>query len=335
MRLQKVGKLKFSIIIANYNYERFVGKAIDSALAVRWPDVEVIVVDDGSTDQSRQVIATYGDRVFPILQKNAGQLTACNVGFARATGDWIIFLDADDLLDPSIAEEVTRAATPRTSKVQFQMERINSEGQATGSRFPVYDPLPTPEKVRDWVVRLTGYPTPPGSGNVYSRAFLDKLFPLDKACGEAPDSELVTAAPFFGDVVTVDKPLVKYRIHGGNDSNLFAKEGLFAREVTRGHAKFLFSQRIAKTVGINIPDANFRKNLHVLQHRIPSVALSPALHPLPWDNKYQVLKDTIRSTIGFDAMSPRRRLVLFVWGLLTLLAPKPIARKLIQKRFSH
>lgn len=327
--------MKFSIIIANYNYERFVGKAIDSALAVRWPDVEVIVVDDGSTDQSRQVIATYGDRVFPILQKNAGQLTACNVGFARATGDWIIFLDADDLLDPSIAEEVVRVSTPRTSKVQFLMERIDGNGHPTGSCFPTYEPTPTPEKISDWAVRFATYSTAPGSGNVYARAFLDKIFPLDTACGDFSDSELVTAAPFFGDVMTVNKPLVKYRVHGGNDSNLFAKEGLFAREVARGYARFLYSQRIAHTLGINIPDANFRKNLHVLQHRIPSVTLSPALHPLPWDNKYQVLKDTIRSTFIFDAMSRKHRFVLFVWSILTLLAPKPIARKLIQLRFSH
>ena len=327
--------MKFSIIIANYNYERFVGKAIDSALAVRWPDVEVIVVDDGSTDQSRQVITAYGDRVFPILQKNAGQLTACNVGFARATGDWIIFLDADDLLAPSIAEEVARVSTPRTSKVQFLMERIDGDGQPTGSCFPTYHPPPTPEKISDWAVRFATYSTAPGSGNVYARAFLDKIFPLDNACGDFSDSELVTAAPFFGDVMTVNKPLVKYRVHGGNDSNLFAKEGLFAREVARGHARFLYSQRIAQTVGIDIPDANFRKNLHVLQHRIPSVTLSPALHPLSWDNKYQVLKDTIRSTFIFDAMSRKHRFILFVWGVLTLLAPKPSAKKLIQLRFSH
>ena len=327
--------MKFSIIIANYNYERYVARAIDSALAVRWPDVEVIVVDDGSKDQSRQVIAAYGDRVTPIFQENAGQLTACNVGYAKATGDWIIFLDADDLLDASIAEEVARVATARTSKVQFQMERIDGDGQPTGSCFPIYEPLPTSGKIHDWAVRLAAYPTPPGSGNAYARVYLDQIFPLDDACGTFSDSELVTAAPFFGDVVTVDKPLVKYRVHGGNDSNLFAKEGLFAREVARGHAKFLYAQRIAKTVGIEIPDDNFRRSLHVLQHRIPSVVLSPKLHPLPWDSKYQLLKDTIRSTVSFDAMAPKRRLVLFVWSLLTLMAPKPIARKLIQKRFSH
>jgi glycosyltransferase involved in cell wall biosynthesis len=333
--VRKAGKLKLSVIIANYNYERFIGEAIDSALAIRGADIEIIVVDDGSTDQSRRVIESYGDRVISVFQANAGQRVASNVGFSKATGNWIIFLDADDLVDPSIAEEVMRVATPGASKVQFQMERIDGDGQLTGSRFPIYEPAPTPERIRAWAIRLNTYSTPPGSGNVYARAYVDALFPLDNSCGETPDSALVTAAPFFGDVITVDKPLVYYRVHGANDSNLFAREGLFAREVARGYAKFLFAQRIAQTVGINIPDASFRKNLHVLQHRIPSVTLTPALHPIPWDNKYQVLKDLIISSVVFDAMSLRRRLVLFVWSLLTLLAPKPIARKLIQKRFSH
>lgn len=325
--------MKLSFIIANYNYERFIGEAIDSALAVRWPDVEVIVVDDGSTDQSRRVIASYGDRIVTVFQANAGQRNATNAGFSKASGDWIIFLDADDLIAPAIAEELARVITPRTSKVQFQMLRIDDAGQPTGSRFPIYEPAPTPEKIRDWAIRLTAYPTPPGSGNAYARAYLDKLFPVDNACGEAPDSALVTAAPFFGEVVTVDKPLVRYRVHGGNDSNLFSKAGLFAREVARGHAKFLFSQRIARTAGIEIPDASFRKNLHALQHRIPSVTLDPALHPLPWDSKYQVLKDLIISTVVFDAMALKRRLILFAWGVLTLSAPRPIAEKLIRKRF--
>ncbi|CAM3244831.1 glycosyltransferase family 2 protein [Asticcacaulis taihuensis] len=325
--------MKLSVIIANYNYERFVGEAIDSALAIRGAEIEVIVVDDGSTDQSWQVITSYGDRVIAIRQANAGQRVASNVGYARATGDWILFLDADDLVDPSIAEEVMRVATPDTCKVQFQMERVGGEGQQTGSRFPIYDPPPTPEKIKVWAIRLNAYPTPPGSGNVYARAYLDALFPLDNSCGETPDSALVTAAPFFGDVITVDKPLVHYRVHGANDSNLFAREGLFAREVARGHAKFLFAQRIAKTVGTEIPDSSFRKNLHVLQHRIPSVTLTPALHPLPWDNKYQLFKDIIRSTLVFDAMAVKRRIILLVWGVLTLISPRPIAEKLIRKRF--
>jgi len=65
-----------SIIISNYNYADFLAEAIESALAVDWPDVEVIVVDDGSTDGSRDIIRSYGTRVIPVFQENSGQLAA-------------------------------------------------------------------------------------------------------------------------------------------------------------------------------------------------------------------------------------------------------------------
>lgn len=94
--------LLVSVIIPNYNYEDFVGAAIESALGVDWPDIEVIVVDDGSTDHSRAVIERYPDRIRAIfLQKNAGRVVACNLGFARSRGEVVMFLDSDDMLHPS------------------------------------------------------------------------------------------------------------------------------------------------------------------------------------------------------------------------------------------
>jgi len=75
-----------SIIIDNYNYGRFLGEAIDSALAQTYPHVEVIVVDDGSTDNSREVIAKYGDRIIPVLKENGGQASAFNAGLLRPRG---------------------------------------------------------------------------------------------------------------------------------------------------------------------------------------------------------------------------------------------------------
>lgn len=70
-----------SIIIDNYNYGRFLADAINSALAQTYQHTEVIVVDDGSTDNSREIISQYGDRIRPVLKENGGQGSAFNAGF--------------------------------------------------------------------------------------------------------------------------------------------------------------------------------------------------------------------------------------------------------------
>ena len=87
-----------SIIINNYNYGRFLADAIDSALSQTYPHVEVIVVDDGSTDSSRVIIGRYGDRITAVLKENGGQASAFNAGFRVSLGETIVFLDADDIL---------------------------------------------------------------------------------------------------------------------------------------------------------------------------------------------------------------------------------------------
>src|SRR5690606_24677253 len=121
-----------SVIIPNFNYEAYVGAAIDSALQLDWPRVEIIVVDDGSTDGSRAVLARYGSRIRTILQENAGQLVACNRGFAASSGDIVIFLDSDDVLHRSLARELAAVWTPRVSKVQVQMRTIDAHGRPLG-----------------------------------------------------------------------------------------------------------------------------------------------------------------------------------------------------------
>jgi len=69
-------QFRLSVIIPNYNYDQYVGAAIESALAIDWPDVEIIVVDDGSTDNSRAVIEAFGSKITAIFQENASQAAA-------------------------------------------------------------------------------------------------------------------------------------------------------------------------------------------------------------------------------------------------------------------
>lgn len=85
-----------SVIIPTYNYARYLGEAIDSALGQTLAPLEVIVVDDGSTDDTPELLAAYGDRIRVLRQKNAGVAVARNSGIAAARGEYVAFLDADD-----------------------------------------------------------------------------------------------------------------------------------------------------------------------------------------------------------------------------------------------
>src|SRR5215469_17233090 len=130
--------MKLSVIIANYNYRDFVGAAISSALAVDWRDKEVIVVDDASTDDSRTIIEGFGGKVAAYFRPKSNQLGAHMFGFQQSTGDVIIFLDSDDLLEPEVMREVGKVWRPGVSKVQYRMNLIDARGTQLGSAIPQF-----------------------------------------------------------------------------------------------------------------------------------------------------------------------------------------------------
>jgi glycosyltransferase involved in cell wall biosynthesis len=97
-----------SILINNYNYGRFLPEAIDSALNQTYDRIEVIVVDDGSSDNSPEIIASYGDKIIPIIKPNGGQASAFNTGFAASHGEIICFLDSDDIFLTEKVSEIVK-----------------------------------------------------------------------------------------------------------------------------------------------------------------------------------------------------------------------------------
>lgn len=94
--------MKFSVIIPVYNKELFIKRSLQSVLEQTYNDFEIIVVDDGSSDNSASVIKDFDDsRIFYIYKENGGVSSARNLGIANSTGEWVVFLDADDILYPN------------------------------------------------------------------------------------------------------------------------------------------------------------------------------------------------------------------------------------------
>ena len=102
--------LDVSVVIPAYNAERFIAMSIDSALSQTSPPKEIIVVDDGSIDNTRAIVARYGNKVRYIYQPNAGPAAARNMGVKEARGEWIGFLDSDDYWDQDHLEQLMRSA---------------------------------------------------------------------------------------------------------------------------------------------------------------------------------------------------------------------------------
>jgi glycosyltransferase involved in cell wall biosynthesis len=211
--------MRVSIIVTNYNYRAFLPDALDSALAQTHGDVEVIVVDDGSTDGSAEVIKRYADRVRPIFKSNSGQTDSTNVAFTQATGDVVIFLDADDTLTETAAEcHLANFEDPRVVVSHGYLEAVTAEMAPLGRRIPFrLDPA------GDYLARFLRYGPNAclasfTSGGAWARRFLEQVLPMPtenlKIIG--PDGYLSAISPLFGRVGTVNGIVGRYRIHGSN-----------------------------------------------------------------------------------------------------------------------
>ncbi len=323
-----------SVVIPNYNYGGFVGQAIESALALDWPLLEVLVVDDGSTDHSRSVIDGFGARITAIYQENAGQRAAYNAGFQQSRGQIVIFLDSDDLLEPSLMKELFAVWRSGISKVQFQMKVVDARGEPTGALLPQFQIVPTAEQVIRWVLTAASYPTPPGSGNAYSRAFLEAIFPLQGA-DRAADSYCLAAAPFLGDVITIAKPLVSYRVHGANQGAVSALDKpRFGKELERALDRFEYSLKVARAAGIEVSEAALDRSLSVLPYRLASLTMLPADHPIANDSRRKVLRAMCGACFVPQGVSLASRAALLVWAISVTAAPRSLGEHLVLWRFA-
>lgn len=315
-----------SIIINNYNYDRFLAEAIDSALNQTYSNVEVIVVDDGSIDNSREIIASYGDRIIPILQPNGKQAAAFNSGFARSKGDVIIFLDSDDYLFPHTVEQIVSIWQPELAKVHYRLEVVDTVGKSLGYSSPQgTSPLAQGEVWKN-ILDQGGYTSTPTSGNALSRSALEKIFPIPDAYKLTADDYLSYQVPFYGNVGAIEEPLGAYRIH---DSNQWALSTVtaakFQRFVRHDLQNFELVTQKAKEFGYEYPADLEQRSIGRLWSRIISLRLEPKEHPIASDRALNLIYCGIRSLWKYSDFNWQKRIFYSIWFIWVGLLPLPLA----------
>jgi glycosyltransferase involved in cell wall biosynthesis len=204
----------FSVVIDSYNHGRFVAQAIDSVLAQDVPadEVELIVVDDGSTDDTCEVVRRYGDKVRLIVQKNAGQAAAFATGFAAGRGEIFALLDSDDYWAPNKLSEVAAAMRdPSVGIVQHCARDVDVAGRPLPNPMPDWPPVSRLEDLLDG-----RFINAANSSISLRRSTLDKLLPVPPGFFYLHDDYLLKHGLLHTNIANISKELGFHRVHGAN-----------------------------------------------------------------------------------------------------------------------
>ena len=194
---------RVSVIIPAYNAEPFVADAVNSILRQGYSNLEIIVVNDGSTDGTAAVLSGFGDAIVAVTQENRGQAAARNVGIRRATGALIGFLDADDLwTDDHVSSMLPYLRDDHYDFVRGYAQYIRAVG--------------TPEEERSEKVYLM----PLVASCLYKKSLIDAVGLFDESMRQGEDFDWhVRIAEYGGKEKKIEEVAMLYRRHGANITN--------------------------------------------------------------------------------------------------------------------
>ena len=327
-----------TIVVLNYNYEKFVGDAIRSALAQTYASLEVVVVDNGSTDHSLGVIETFSHRVKLVrVPTNIGQGEGYNRGFEAARGDWIVWLDADDVLDTDAIATCMALVQSDTAKVQYPLRCIDADGRPLPGVLPYLrhqgDVLP--------LIRTFGhYGGPPGSGNLYRREALRPYFPVnpdDWPIGT--DTVPFIAAPFHGRVIDTGRTLGSYRLHRQAVEAIPGYRGNYSKSIASEvrlnyKSRDLVFRMLRERSGLLVETPLLTLPAHV-RNRVVSWRSAREQHPFKTDGArslQRLMSDSLAACPGYSFLD---RLCIRAWTAGALFAPMSIASRLMRLNRSN
>jgi glycosyltransferase involved in cell wall biosynthesis len=209
-----------TVVVATYNYGRFVTEAIDSVLAQTYRDVEIVVVDDGSTDDTQARLIAYSGHIRYLYQANQNVAAARNTGIRAARGSLIAFLDADDLWHPQKLELQVRYLTQHPEVGLVAVDRLG-EGAA---QWPVLNgrahARPRPMSLDELIIKPYFAP----SGVLARKECFNRVGYFDTSLRNAEDYDMWIRIAASFPIVKFELPLWWYRVHGANKSHVPARQ---------------------------------------------------------------------------------------------------------------
>lgn len=306
-----------SILVASYNYEAYIEEAVGSALKQTYEHIEIIVCDDGSTDDSCAIVkrlALADDRIQLLEQKNAGVAAALNNAFQRCKGAIVCLLDADDTFHPDKVRLVVDKMQWQglTGFVQHAMDVVDGDHNII-KQLPVHG-LFEEGWIADKLEQRGGrWRNMPASALSFRREIAAMMFPLPASdLRSMADAYLYMMAPMLTKVGYLSRPLSAYRLHGANLTGALHFDASLSRKYTEGiervHACI---NLVANQRQLPMPALESDRHLTYVEHRFMQQLFEGA-------NKRD-LKEMYRqvsSRIQKDDLYPaaRKRFGLLVFG---------------------
>ncbi|MCU7842300.1 MAG: glycosyltransferase [Candidatus Thiodiazotropha sp. (ex Monitilora ramsayi)] len=201
-----------SIIIPAFNGARYLRASIESILHQDYPKIELIVLDDGSTDETHRILEHFGDQFFWESHQNMGQSATLNKGWQSAKGEILAYLSVDDILNPTAVTQavLTLQAHPETPVVYGNYDLIDQDGESIRRvRAPGFS----------YQRLIAEIEVQPGPGAFFRREVFEQTGGWDPSLRQTPDFDFWLKAGILGDFVHIDKTLAKFRVHSESQTH--------------------------------------------------------------------------------------------------------------------
>ncbi len=220
---------RVSIITAAYNHARFIRQAIESAQGQTYRDFEHVVVDDGSSDGTAEVLRSFGDRISYIRQDNCGAHAALNRAIRESSGELIALLDSDDAWLPNKLERQVEAFErhPGAGLVYSQASLIDDTGRISNNSAPIGKPLTDPLHSLSDLLNENHIPTLTA---IFKRECIDEVGYFDESFKAMADWDLWLRISARWPIIFVPEPLALYRVHDNNAGKSLFESGRVFRE---------------------------------------------------------------------------------------------------------